>query len=156
MDVAKVTAPSRARLWERLLARLRGRAIDDRLLSGQPADGNPVTRARLARLTGRRYRAAVARALRGLVEAARRHDRNPFVAQIPLREDEVLESAPEIRTLADELEREDRVSPRGVILAERLITDGGSPIYWTSPLHERAAETVESAVKHARAALHLG
>jgi hypothetical protein len=156
MDVGEGTARFRPRLRERIMARLGGRAIDDRLLSGQPADGNPVTRARLARLTGRRYRAAVARALRRLVEAARRHDRNPFIAQIPLREDEVLSSEPLIRTLADELEREDRVNPRGVILAERLITDGGSPIYWASPLHQRAAESVESAVKHARAALHLG
>jgi HAMP domain-containing protein len=143
-------------LGARILARLRGRSIDNRLLSGQPADGNPTTRARLARLTGRRYRAAVARSLRRLVEAARRHDRNPFIAQIPLREEEVLESAPEIRTLADELEKEVSVSPRGVILAERLITDGGSPVYWASPMHQRAAESVESAVKHARAALHLG
>jgi hypothetical protein len=137
-------------MLRRILARVRGRSIDDQLLSGQPADGDPVTLARRARLLDRRYRSAIARALRRLIDAARRHDRNPFVAQIPLRETEVLDSAPLILTLADELEEEERVSPRGVILADRLVRDGDSPVFW--PCDER----VEPAVRHARAALHLG
>jgi hypothetical protein len=148
--------PPRPHPWDRIRARLRGWRIDDRLLAGQAADGNPVIRARLARLIDRRYRSAIADSLRHVVDAARRHERNPFRAQLPLREDEILESAPQIRTLADELEEEERVSPRGVILAERLITDGGSPIYWRSPMRQRSAETVATAVKHARSALHLG
>jgi hypothetical protein len=48
------------------------------------------------------------------------------------------------------------VSPRGVILADRLITDGHSPVYGPIPIHHPPDETVESAVKRARAALHLG
>jgi hypothetical protein len=48
------------------------------------------------------------------------------------------------------------VSARGVILAERLIRDGGSPVYGPDPIRHPSDETVESAVKHARAALHLG
>lgn len=149
-------ARQRPLLRDRIVARLRRRSIDDQLLAGRPADDDPVTRARLARLVDRRYRSAIAKALRRLLDAARRHERNLFAAQIPLREDEVLRSEPLIRTLAEELEQEDRVSPRGVILAERLITDGGSPVYWPMPLHHPLEETVESAVKHARAALHLG
>jgi hypothetical protein len=135
---------------DRLVARVRGRSIDDRLLAGQAPDGNRVTLARRARLLDRRYRSAVAGALRRMIEAARRHDRNPFVARIPLREEEVLDSEPLILTLADELEDEESVSPRGVILADRLIRDGNSPVFWPCD------ESVESAVKHARAALHLG
>ena len=137
-------------MLDRILARMRGRTIDDRLLAGQPTDGNPVTLARRALLLDRRYRSALARALRRMIDAARRRDRNPFLAQIPLRETEVLDSAPLILTLADELEEEDRVSARGVILADRLIRDGDSPVFWPCD------ESVESAVKHARAALHLG
>ncbi len=137
-------------MFDRILARIHGRSIDERLLAGQPADGNPVTLARRALLLDQRYRSALAAALRRLIDAARRHDRNPFVARIPLRENEVLDSAPLILTLAAELEEEDRVSARGVILADRLIRDGDSPVFWPCD------ESVESAVKHARAALHLG
>ena len=60
-----------------------------------------------------------------------------------------------ILTLADELEQEERVSPRGVILADRLVTDGDSPVYGRTR-SPSPNETVESAVRHARAALHLG
>jgi Arc/MetJ-type ribon-helix-helix transcriptional regulator len=156
MDRRDGTELPRPRLWHRILARLRGRSIDDRVLTGEATDGSEVTRARLARLLDRGYRAAIAKALRRLLDAARRHERNLFAAQILLRDDEVLSSELLIRTLAQELEQEDRVSPRGVILADRLITDGGSPVYWPLPLHHPPEQSVESAVKHARAALHLG
>jgi hypothetical protein len=79
-----------------------------------------------------------------------------FAAQLPIQEREIRESAPLILTLADDVEHEEIVSPRGVILADRLVTDGGSPMYRPSPMDQAADETVESAVKHARAALHLG
>jgi hypothetical protein len=81
-------------------------------------------------------RSAIARALRRLVEAARRRERNRFCAQIPLREDEILASEALILTLADELEHEAGVSPSGVILADRLITDGHSPVYGPTPVHD--------------------
>ena len=79
-----------------------------------------------------------------------------FRAQLLLREDEIRESEPLILALADELEDEDKVSARGVILADRLVTDGDSPVYGPTPIHHPPEETVESAVKHARAALHMG
>jgi hypothetical protein len=127
-------------------------SIDDRLLAGARPEGSPETVARRARLVDPRYRAAVADALRGLVKAAERHHRNFFKAQIPIREPEVLEARGLILELADEVEHDPEVSPRGVIMADRLIRDGDSPVYW----HWRADGSVEVAVKQARAALHLG
>jgi hypothetical protein len=118
-----------------------------------------VTLARLSRLLDIRYRATVADALRRMLEAARRRRTNHFVAQIPLRAQEVLETEPLILMLARELEEEDAVSPRGVILADRLIRDGDSPVYWRSDISadsESGEQSVEVAVKHARAALLLG
>jgi hypothetical protein len=143
----------------RAIARLRGRAIDDQLLAGRSANGDPVTLARLSRLLDIRYRAMIAEALRRMLEAARKRRLNHFVAQVPLRTQEVLETEPLILTLARELEEEEAVSPRGVILADRLIRDGASPLYWRSDVRDRpedVEESVEVAVKHARAALHLG
>jgi hypothetical protein len=142
-------------MTDRIMARLRARSIDDKLLDGV-ADGRPVVLVRRARLLQRRYRSKVAAALRRLIEAARRNEPNFFAAQLRLKVREVLASEPLILTLADELEQEERVSARGVILADRLITDGASPVYGPDPVEHPPEETVESAVRHARAALHLG
>ena len=98
----------------------------------------------------------MAASLRSLVDAARRNQPNFFAARLQLKVTEVLASAPLILRLADELEEEDSISPRGVILADRLVTDGDSPVYGPDPVEHPPQQTVESAVKHARAALHLG
>lgn len=151
-----IPPPGWARVSDRILARLRARSIDDKLLNGGVTDGSPVVIVRRARLLSQLYRSAVATSLRGLIDAARRNERNLFVAKLPLQVRDVLSSEPLIMTLADDLEHEESVSPRGVILAERLITDGESPVYGLVPPHHPREDTVESAVKRARAALHLG
>jgi hypothetical protein len=151
-----VPPPGWARVSDRIRARLLARSIDDELLNGGAPNGSAVVAVRRARLLDRRYRSRIAAALRKLISAARHRERNSLAVQIELREDEILESEPVILTLADELEAEERVSPRGVILADRLIRDGDSPVYGPMPVHHPREETVESAVKHARAALHLG
>jgi hypothetical protein len=146
-------------LMTRVIARVRGREIDDQLLAGNPPDGNPVALARLARLLDVRYRSKLADALRRLLAAAKRGRLNPFVAELPLQVPEVLGAEPLILKLAAELEHEESVSPRGVILADRLIRDGDSPVYWRSDfstIEEPPEQSVELAVRHARAALHLG
>jgi hypothetical protein len=151
-----VPPPGWARLSDLILARIRGRAIDDKILNGEVTDGNPIVIVRRARLISHRYRSAVAIALRKLVSAARQPRLKMYAAEIPLRADEVLANEPLILTLAQELEHEEAVSPRGVILADRLIRDGDSPVYVSLPREHPPEETVESAVKRARAALHLG
>jgi hypothetical protein len=150
-----VPPPGWARLTDRIMARLRARSIDDELLNGA-SDGSPVVLVRRARLLHRRNRASIAASLRRLIDAARVNEPNFFAARLQLKVREVLANAALILTLADELEQEGSVSPRGVILADRLITDGDSPVYGPDPIHHPPRETVESAVKHARAALHLG
>jgi hypothetical protein len=139
-----------------IVARLRARSIDDTLLNGGHTDDSHVVLVRRAQLLQRRYRAAVAAALRRLIDSARLNQPNFFAARLQLKVGDVLASEPLILTLADELEREETVNPRGVILADRLVTDGDSPVYWPDPIHHPPEETVESAVRHARAALHLG
>jgi hypothetical protein len=135
---------------------VRARSIDDELLSGRVADESPVVLVRRAELLQPRYRERVADSLRRLIDAARLNEPNPFVAKLQLKVREVLDSAPLILTLADEVEEDATVSPRGVILANRLVTDGDSPVYGPTPIHHPPEESVEGAVKHARAALHLG
>src|SRR5213082_2136158 len=87
-----VPPPGWARLSDRILARVRARTLDDQLLNGTVTDGSAVIVVRRAQLLDRRYRSAVAAGLRKLIAAARGRERNRFVAKLPLREDEVLES----------------------------------------------------------------
>jgi hypothetical protein len=150
-----IPPPGWARVTDQIMARLRARSIDDKLLTGI-SDGRPVVLVRRARLLQRRNRSKVAASLRRLVDAARQSEPNFFAAQLHVKACEVLASEPLILTLADELEHDESVSPRGVILADRLVTDGDSPVYGPTPIHHPPEQTVESAVKHARAALHLG
>ena len=153
---ATAPPPGWAKWTDRVRARLFARTIDEKLLHRRVADADPVVIVRRARLISRRYRAAVASSLRKLVEASTYPGLNRFRAQIQLRTNPLIECAPLILELAAELENEESVSPRGVILAERLVTDGDSPVYAPIALSKPPDETVDSAVRHARAALHLG
>ena len=133
----------------RLLSRLRGYSIDSRLLAGEQPQGSVEVTARRQQLLGRRYRTRIAGELRRLLEAARRPERR--YPGIPVQCKEILRSEPLILTLADELEELEDVNPRGVILTSRLLHDGRSPVFW-----KKSEMELDRAVKHARAALHLG
>ena len=55
----------------------------------------------------------MAASLRSLVDAARRNQPNCFAARLQLKVPEVLDSAPLILTLADELEEDENDQPTG-------------------------------------------
>ena len=97
-----------------------------------------------------RNRVAVANALRRLVEIADPRERKVLGAGLHVRRKELNEFRPLILSLADEIEGDPDVQPRGVILADRLVRDGESPVYWPRQ------ESVEAAVNQARAAIRLG
>jgi hypothetical protein len=134
-------------LIERLLARVRARSLDDRLLAGERPEKSRQLMARSARLVDPGYRSDVAAALRKMLDDAE-HARRIFLkAQVQLREPKIIAVRSQIRELADQLEADAVVSPRGVILADRLIRDGNSPLFLPGN------ESVESAVERARSAL---
>ena len=143
-------------LVDRIRARLLAHSIDDGLLYGRATEGNAVVVIRRAQLLSRRYRSQIAAALRRLLGQAHQYGQRDYSARLQVKWREVLGSEPLILSLARELEEDDDVHPRGVILASRLITGGRSPVYLPDPVVNPLEETVESAVKHARAALHLG
>jgi hypothetical protein len=137
-------------LVERLLARVRARSLDDRLLAGERPEESRQLMARSARLLEPGYRSEVAAALREMLDDAE-HARRIFLkAQVRLREPQIIAARSLIRDLADQLEADPAVTPRGVILADRLVRDGDSPMFWP------CNESVESAVKQALSALDLG
>ena len=120
------------------------RSIDDRLLTGELSPESGQGRARAGQLLSRRHRERSAKALRELVEESTRRAPSLFNANLPVQARAVWENAELILALARELEELPSVDTRGVILADRLLTDGGSPAY-ASEDHGELARAVEQA-----------
>jgi hypothetical protein len=127
------------------------RSLDDRLLAGELSPETGDGRARAGQLVSRRHRARSAKALRELVTESTRRAPSLFNANVPIQARGVWENAELILALAEELEESPAVDPRGVILADRLVTDGASPAYAPEDHGELAR-----AVERARAALRPG
>ena len=127
-------------------------SIDDRLLAGELSPESGQGKARAEQLVSPRHRAKSAEALRSLVEEAQRPHASLFNANLRVQRALIRDNQPLILTLARELEELPTVDPRGVILADRLILDGTSPVYTTeSAIQENGA--LLRAVERAREAL---
>jgi hypothetical protein len=111
-----------------LLRRRRERAAADAWLVERThtVTGDPRIKRRIAELTSARHRLTLARSLRGAVRDAQR----PGISASPLNRRAALAAAAELNDVASLLEDVRRpVTPRGVLLTTRLLTDGGSPLY---------------------------
>jgi hypothetical protein len=127
------------------LTNLFGRhSADDRLLSGELSADTGRGKARAEQLLSRHHRAQSAKALRELVEEAEKPHASLFNANLRVHRMAIRESQALILTLARELEELAVVNPRGVILADRLIEDGDSPMYARED-HGEIARAVEQA-----------
>jgi hypothetical protein len=126
------------------------RSLDDRLLSGELSSDTGEGRARAEQLVSKHHRAQCAEALRDLVEEAARDHPSFFNANLRVQRFAIRENAALIFTLARELEGPDAVNPRGVILADRLVQDGESPVY-AYPYEDKGE--IARAVERARKAL---
>jgi hypothetical protein len=124
------------------------RSLDDRLLTGELSPDSGRGKARAKQLLSARHRAQSAKALRELVEEAQRPRASLFNANLRVQRVVIRENQALILTLARELEELPVVNPRGVILADRLIKDGESPVYTTESAieeHGKIAREVERA-----------
>lgn len=112
------------------------RSTDDRLLSGELSPETGEGKARAEQLLSARHRAKSAKALRELVEEAQRPHPSFFHANLRVQRFPTRRHQELILTLAPELEELAAVTPRGVILSDRLPTDADSPAYaYPSPPH---------------------
>lgn len=135
--------------FDRTLARVRARSLDERLLAGAPPEESRLLLARSAEILDPHNRNGVARALREMLDDAEHARMNYMRAQVVLRDFQLVKARSQIRDLADMVGGNEPVSPRGVILADRLVRDGESPMFWPSQA------SIEAALKEARAALDL-
>jgi hypothetical protein len=128
------------------------RSLDDRLLKGELSFDTGEGKRRAEQLMSSRHRAKCAEALRDLVEEAQKPRASLFNANLRIQRALIRENQALILTLARDLEELPAVNPRGVILADRLIEDGESPVYITEAGIDEHGELVRS-VERAREAL---
>lgn len=83
------------------------------------------------------------------MEAAGKPQRS-FSSTVPVQRGQVLRQRSLLIELAQLLDADEHVNPRGVVLIQRVLTDGASPLYTPAP-----PGTLEAALRHARAALLL-
>jgi len=98
---------------------LRAPRLDRALAEGADPASEPDLLVRARHVTSWRTRRRVARALQEL-------ERGPGV---PVRRDQVREARDLLGELTTALLSRERVSPRGVVLARRIVTDGCGPLY---------------------------
>jgi hypothetical protein len=127
----------------RLRVLLRWHSLDNRLADGDWPDRDPELSLRARQVTRRRHREAVAKALESLVEVVRdgtnRRSASPALSRRAIRP-----SLPALFGLARDVREHVGVEPAGVVLAERLITDGAGPLY-TSEREDDVARAISAA-----------
>jgi hypothetical protein len=128
------------------------RSVDDRLLSGELSFDTGDGKDRAEQLVSPRHRAKCAKAIRELVEEAQKPHSSIFNANLRIQRALIVQNQALFLALAGDLEELPAVNPRGVILADRLIDDGESPVYTTEAGIDEKGLLVKS-VERARAAL---
>jgi hypothetical protein len=131
------------------------RSVDDRLLKGELSPDTAEGKRRAEQLVSPSHRAKCAKALRDLVREADEPHSSFFNANLRVQRQVIREHKVLILTLAKELEDLPSVDPRGVILADRLVQDGESPVYFPEYMvedHGEVAEAVERARETLKAA----
>jgi hypothetical protein len=135
---------------------LRGRvflqrgSLARRLAAGASPFDSPELARRAEQLRSPRNRRVLAASLERVIDAAEERP-HPHSSAVPLRRAAILRVSAGLLGLAAELRDTDApVSVRGVALVDKLLTDGGSPLYVASE-----EQTLEGAIRHARAALLL-
>jgi hypothetical protein len=150
--------PSEGWRWLlRPLVALKKYSLDRRLLAGERPSDSAELAERRAQLLEPRHRHDLADRLEQVVEEAWKPAwLSPFSPKVPLRRREIRRNRSLLLALARDLREESSPELRGVILADRLLTDGGSPLYAGEVvLVEDERLPVEIAVRQARTALLL-
>ncbi len=121
--------------------------LDRRLLAGADPHETQALASRVDHLVSRRHRHLLASGLRRVVATAEK-PRRGFSAVAPIQRGPVLAARARLVEVAELLDGDEPVSPRGIIVVERLLTDGTSAIYTPS-----APGELDAAVRHARVTL---
>jgi hypothetical protein len=137
----------RAHLRERLAARLSGFRLDSELASGVPPEAHGALAWRAQALGERSTRRVLARAVRRVLDEARRDVRlSPRPARIHVRRKEILAAADELDEIVLRLLAPGPLRACGLAQVRLLVTDGGSPLYFghaTIPVRDAATAALD-------------
>ncbi len=122
--------------------------LDRQIAAGTPCEASEALTLRTRQLTDSRVRRDIAGNLRRLIEYVDRREPRAIVSAVVVESQAVREGRDAIMELAELLEEGAPVSPRGVVLARRFLTDGLSPLF--NPSSRR---TVTQAVREIQDAL---
>jgi len=123
---AAASGESLALRWR---VRLTRGKLDAAILAGAPVDVDSALALRTRQLTDARTRRRAARQLRGIVEYVERVGPRPLITAVVIEPSAVRPARQAILGLAQRLESPQPVEPAGVILAQRLLTDGLGPLF---------------------------
>jgi hypothetical protein len=131
MERATDTQPE---LWARpsrmmrLRMRLRRGRLDRELLSGSEPNRDPLILGRARQLTDRAARADLAGLFQRVLDFANEPE-SRLRGAVTIQRGSVRAAAPDIEHLIEVLRGPEPVSPQGVLMAHRLLTDGTGPLY---------------------------
>lgn len=140
---ASAGAPLALRLRVRMA---RGR-LDRLLAAGHAHDSAPELMLRARHLTNPRSQRDIARNLRGIVRYVDRQEARRGMSCVVISPRAVREGRTAICELAEQLERAAPVNPRGIVLAQALLTEGNSPLF--NPDAERTVAEATREIQHA-------
>ena len=113
----------------RLRVRLFHWELDERLARGVDPGISPELTARGAQLVSLRHRRRLAAAVERIVREADASPHPSFSLILGTARDHVTEARTSLLFLAHLLRHAQPIGPRGVAIIDRLLTDGGSPLY---------------------------
>jgi hypothetical protein len=135
----------RARLRERVAARLLARRLDQELARGAAPETRAALALRAEALGEPARRRALASQLRRVLSDAR-HGPVPHIARIPVQAGQVLVAADALDELAERLLAPGPVAASGLAQVRLLLSDGRSPLFWREApedLRDLAARALE-------------
>ena len=122
--------------------------LDRQIAAGYPCEAAPDLALRGKHLTEPRTQQKIARNLRGVVRYVDRTQRHRGISSVVIDPPAVRSGRREICELAEQLERAGPVNPRGIVLAQSLLTDGVSPLF-----NPHSEQTVAEAIREAQEGL---
>jgi hypothetical protein len=132
----------RARLRDRLMARLQAHALDRELARGVAPETCGALTLRARTLIGPSARATLARQLRRVVSDAR--GGHVWTSRMPVRRPAVLDAADDLDVLAERLAAPGPVDVRGVAQVQLLLSDGTGPLYFRGATEELRARVANA------------
>ena len=124
----EVVVARRARLRERLVARIAARRLDGELARGVAPQARASLALRAQALGEQATRDALAQGLMLALNSARCPPA-PCAARVPIAHKQVLAAASELEELAERLLAPGPVAARGLAQVRLLLTDGAGPLY---------------------------